>query len=739
MGKAAGPKAWRIAALSVLLGAALAGGAAQAQAVTIHELYPGLIGTGGPNHIAAGPDGNLWFTGHNEASIDRMTPSGVLSEFFLTPNSSPEGITVGPNGKLWFSEPGWNRIGRITPAGSLTEFASNGISGQTAGITEGAEGELWFTQNDGTVGRITTLGAVSQFSAGITQSNLHGITLGPEGNLWFAEESKIGRITPAGLVTEFSEGITPGSEPWGITTGPDGNLWFTERGGDRIGRITPSGVVTEFSEGITPGSEPLEIAAGPDGNLWFTERAGDRIGRITPGGVVSEFSEGITSGSEPAGITAGPEDSMWFTEQSGQIGQVDLAEGPVEPPRPPTVVTGNASSVTYTSSTLNATVNPNGAAVSDCHFEYGSSDNYGASVPCDFLPGAMTAPVSVSASLGDLSENTVYHVRIVASNAGGTRHGADQTFTTQSQVPPSPPPRPAGGMWVGLNAGGWGGDEKSDVASAVKYVRIAGSGREVPEWTNLGVKVDYDIEGPYSAGGFKAINPIEWVTNAVATVAAHPEIAAVEVGNEVYGDWFWGADAESQENATAYANLLKLLHTAFVAAFGSARPLILASDTYTAGSSWNEEVFGSSGALEDVDGVVVHPYGEANVERSQSALGNRAQVEGVYAADKKPVYITEVGWPTCVVSGCATHTGDSLEWTQQEQATNIYNFINWARGTGYVRAVMIFNYRDFGPISNGDEYGIEESEQSGGTEGGHKLGYTALQEAAQETACTVCS
>src|SRR5450631_1597840 len=130
MGKAAWRTVWRTASLSVVLGVALAGAATQAQAVTIHELYAGLVGTGGPNHIAAGRDGNLWFTGHNEASIDRITPQGVLDEFFLTPNSSPEGITVGPNGRLWFTEPGWDRIGRITAAGSLTEFASNGITGQ---------------------------------------------------------------------------------------------------------------------------------------------------------------------------------------------------------------------------------------------------------------------------------------------------------------------------------------------------------------------------------------------------------------------------------------------------------------------------------------------------------------------------------------------------------------------------------------------------------------------------------
>ncbi len=44
---------------------------------------------------------------------------------------------------------------------------------------------------------------------------------------------------------------------------------------------------------------------------------------------------------------------------------------------PPTVVTGAASSVAQTSATLNATVNPNGGAVSECKFEYGTTASYG--------------------------------------------------------------------------------------------------------------------------------------------------------------------------------------------------------------------------------------------------------------------------------------------------------------------------------------------------------------------------
>jgi len=733
MGKAAGRTGWRMVALSVLLSAAVAAGAGQAQAVTIHEVYAGLVGTGTPNHIAAGPDGNLWITGHNEASIDRITPAGALTEFFLTPNSSPEGITVGPNGKLWFTEPGFNRVGRISAAGSLTEFASNGITGPTANITEGPEGDLWFTQSNGTIGRITTLGSVTQFSAGITQNSLHAITLGPDGNLWFTEESKIGRITPGGVVTEFSEGITPGSEPHGITAGPDGNLWFTEPTGDRIGRITPAGVITEFSQGISRGSEPLEIAAGPDGNLWFTERAGDSIGRITPSGVVSEFSEGIANGSEPSGITAGPEDSMWFTGQSGQIGQVQIEAGVSEPAKPPTPVTRQASSVTFASSTLNATVNPNGAAVSDCHFEYGASAAYGSSLPCASLPGGASAPVAVSASVGGLGEHTRYHFRVVATNAGGTSYGADESFTTNS----APPPPPPNGMLVGLNAGGWGPEQYADVKEAVSSVRVSGcsSNGEFAQWAVAGVAVIDDISGasrcgPYNTGGVSAINVASWVAEAVAQVKANPTIAAVEVLNEPGGEWYWGPEAESTANTAAYANLLKAVHEAFVQEFGSARPLILAS--YDGGHDngvswgkkvWNEATNGGIDVNNYVDGVTIHPYGGTG-ERAASALGDRATVQAAYVQTGKPVYVTEVGWSTA--TGLPL-LGALLQWPEEEQAQNIYNFITWARSTGYVAAVMVFNYRDYG---SEDFYGIERWGNPAGPDGSRKPAYTALREAA---------
>ncbi len=68
----------------------------------------------------------------------------------------------------------------------------------------------------------------------------------------------------------------------------------------------------------------------------------------------------------------------------------------------PVVVTGAASSITRTSATLSATVNPYGVEVSECKLEYGPTASYGASAKCLSLPGSGTSPVEVSAPVTGL-------------------------------------------------------------------------------------------------------------------------------------------------------------------------------------------------------------------------------------------------------------------------------------------------------------------------------------------------
>jgi streptogramin lyase len=114
----------------------------------------------------------------------------VVSEFAAGISGLPDGIAAGSDGNLWFTEFYGDRIGRITPAGAVTEF-STGVSTNSHpdGITAGADGNLWFTEFYGDrIGRITPAGAVTEFSTGIgAASKPDGIAAGPDGNLWFTE------------------------------------------------------------------------------------------------------------------------------------------------------------------------------------------------------------------------------------------------------------------------------------------------------------------------------------------------------------------------------------------------------------------------------------------------------------------------------------------------------------------------------------------------------------------------
>jgi hypothetical protein len=96
----------------------------------------------------------------------------------------------------------------------------------------------------------------------------------------------------------------------------------------------------------------------------------------------------------------------------------------------PVVATGSGAASAQTTASLGASVNPNDATLSDCHFDYGATAAYGASVPCTVAPSATGGSQSVVAALSGLNAATTYHFRIVASSGVATADGADASFTT---------------------------------------------------------------------------------------------------------------------------------------------------------------------------------------------------------------------------------------------------------------------------------------------------------------------
>jgi hypothetical protein len=108
------------------------------------------------------------------------------------------------------------------------------------------------------------------------------------------------------------------------------------------------------------------------------------------------------------------------------------------PGKVPAIGVVTAWSVTDSIATLAASLDPNNAAIIDCRFEYGPTTGYGSIAPCSPQTGAGTGPVQVTARIGALAPESVYHVRLVArsgcSEGCGSTEGTDSVFSTRSEA-----------------------------------------------------------------------------------------------------------------------------------------------------------------------------------------------------------------------------------------------------------------------------------------------------------------
>jgi uncharacterized protein (TIGR02145 family) len=97
----------------------------------------------------------------------------------------------------------------------------------------------------------------------------------------------------------------------------------------------------------------------------------------------------------------------------------------------PAVVADEATNVKITTATLSASVNPN-YLLTAVMFELGTTTGYGETITPDQSPLDGANSVNISVDLSNLSPETLYHYRIVATNELGTMTSEDITFTTYS-------------------------------------------------------------------------------------------------------------------------------------------------------------------------------------------------------------------------------------------------------------------------------------------------------------------
>jgi hypothetical protein len=170
---------------------------------------------------------------------------------------------------------------------------------------------------------------------------------------------------------------------------------------------------------LTAGSVTTELTPMPSGGTAAVALPNPaQFGRITAVVVNSDPSHG--------GFDAGADDFVFTKDASGVVAA--LAQ-----PGPPVPVTGAATTVTDHAATVNGRVDPH---INDTTWsvEYGLTKRYGSHTTPRTLPASTVGAPAVTAQLRGLKSRTLYHYRVVATNAAGATVGSDMTFRTARDV-----------------------------------------------------------------------------------------------------------------------------------------------------------------------------------------------------------------------------------------------------------------------------------------------------------------
>jgi len=221
--------------------------------------------------------------------------------------------------------------------------------------------------------------------------------------------------------------------------------------------IDPPSVATEVTTDVTQIGATLHASINPNGHAvleckleyvdddefqlnGFTNATSSSCPELHDDYTIAAISQAV-SGLAPG--TTYHLRAAATTHAGSQISSPDTFE--TLPPVAPTVVTQTPEDIGGANATLRGSVDPRGGGVSDCHFDFGTSESYGTSVPCAALPGPVVGDVAVGASVSGLPHDTVHHYRLVVTSNAGTGSGDDVAFSTLGLPPPEPAPAPGPG------------------------------------------------------------------------------------------------------------------------------------------------------------------------------------------------------------------------------------------------------------------------------------------------------
>jgi hypothetical protein len=417
-----------------------------------------------PTGAPAGTAGDI-YVATGQASGDTQPKTGIqvyaadgtkLGEFEGAPGRAYRGVATDPAGNVYGVFAVEGRIDKFTPttnpptaedlsetdifvppSGEITDVAVDGFDNTYVGATAGNAGAGTFK-----------LGILSDPKPVQIDPDGWTMAIDPSSNELYADSGgQVVQYSPAGIrIGTFGAGELSNSSSLAVAPGGAEVLVASSTKLKVFGpAIQVPGATTDAASAIVKNGATLNgtvnAEGGPQATCVFQITTVDQY--------ATEHFEGASSlPCSPAGPFTGSAAADVHTEAAGLARESEYvfrlvassengknygAPLAFATPGAVNVKTASATGVGDDAGTLNATINPEGAAVGKCFFEWGITTAYGNVAPCEESEaeiGSGSGEVQVHALVGGLVGGSTYHFRIAGENAFGSSTGSDETLMT---------------------------------------------------------------------------------------------------------------------------------------------------------------------------------------------------------------------------------------------------------------------------------------------------------------------
>jgi virginiamycin B lyase len=273
-----------------------------------------------PHDVAAGPNGEVWYSGQNLGFAGRLQPvTGKIEHIPLGNKSAPHGVIIGPDGAPWFTDGGQNAIVRVDPATKdvvvwpLPPERMPYTNLNTAAFD--GRGRIWFTGQNGIYGRLDPKTGDMKVWDAPRGRGPYGMTGTPRGDIWFVSlaASYLANVDPESGVATLYPPPTRDQGARRVWSDAKGRLWISEWNSGNVSMYDPA--AGSWKQWKLPGEKPRAYAIWVDSEdkVWLSDWSANTIVRFDP---VTEKFESFPSDRANANVRQmlGRRGEAWIAE-----------------------------------------------------------------------------------------------------------------------------------------------------------------------------------------------------------------------------------------------------------------------------------------------------------------------------------------------------------------------------------------------------------------------------------------